>query len=64
MLGALPALAPGGVWRAADFAIWTWPKWEQPTFHSRPKPVYDAMRAVWGSMPDQLSTQGGTRRGE
>ncbi len=64
VLGALPALAPGGVWRAADFATWTWPKWEQPAFHSRPKPVYDAMRAVWGSMPDQLSTQGGTRRGE
>jgi hypothetical protein len=33
-----------GLQSAAPF---TWPGWEQPTWHERLKPAYAAMRAVW-----------------
>lgn len=46
IVAALPATA-GGTWRAADFATWAWPTWEEPTSHSRLKPVYDSLRAAW-----------------
>ncbi len=46
LVAALPALR-GGKWRAADFAPWTWAGWEEPASHSRLKPVYDSLQAVW-----------------
>jgi hypothetical protein len=60
-VGALPALHPGRHWSAADFATWEWAPWEEPAFHARLKPVYQALKAVWGSMPEVLSSAGGTR---
>jgi hypothetical protein len=30
-------------------ATYTWPTWEEPTWHERLKPAYDAMRELWGS---------------
>lgn len=30
-------------------ATYTWPTWEQPTWHERLKPAYYAMRDLWGS---------------
>ena len=30
-------------------ATYTWPTWEEPTWHERLKPAYAAMRDLWGS---------------
>jgi hypothetical protein len=30
-------------------ATYTWPTWEEPTWHERLKPAYYAMRELWGS---------------
>ena len=60
-VGALPALSAGGRWKAAEFATWTWTGWESPTWHARHKPAYEAMREAWGSMPDELATDGSAR---
>lgn len=30
-------------------ATYVWPTWEEPTWHERLKPAYDAMRELWGS---------------
>ncbi|HEY6060720.1 MAG TPA: tetratricopeptide repeat protein [Gemmatimonadales bacterium] len=30
-------------------ATYAWRRWEEPTWHERLKPAYDAMRDVWGS---------------
>ncbi|HEY6866630.1 MAG TPA: hypothetical protein VI792_05190, partial [Candidatus Eisenbacteria bacterium] len=58
-VGSLPALGPGRRWRAADFPTWTWTAWEAPEFHRRLKPVYLALKQTWGSMPENLATDGG-----
>jgi tetratricopeptide (TPR) repeat protein len=38
-----------GEWRAAQFRPWLWPAWEEPIWHARLKPLYEAMREVWGT---------------
>ncbi len=60
-LAALPALHAGRRWSAADFATWTWVPWQEPEFHTRLKPAYQALKSVWGSMPEELSSAGGPR---
>ena len=30
-------------------ATYAWPTWEEPTWHERLKPAYDAMRELWGA---------------
>jgi hypothetical protein len=45
-LATLPAAA-GRTWRATEFTTWTWTPWEEPTFHSRLKPVYDSLQSTW-----------------
>ena len=55
IVGALPALGPGGRWRAADFPTWTWKPWDEPIYHARMKPVFDSMKAVWGSGAGSLT---------
>jgi tetratricopeptide (TPR) repeat protein len=40
--GALRAWLPAG-------PTYAWPSWEEPTWHERVKPVYAALRDVWGS---------------
>jgi len=34
-------------WPAASFRTWSWDTWEEPTSHSRLKPVYDSLQATW-----------------
>jgi hypothetical protein len=38
-----------GAWRASQFRPWLWPAWEEPVWHARLKPLYEAMREVWGT---------------
>ena len=45
---------------ASDVATFTWPTWEQPTWESRRRPVFEEMRAVFrdlpaGAQPQELS---------
>lgn len=44
-LAATPTLR--GRWQYQQFHPYLWPAWEEPTWHSRLKPVYEAMRAEW-----------------
>jgi len=60
-VAALPALHPGRRWSAADFTTWTWAPWEEPEFHARVKPVYQVLKATWGSMLEELSSAGDAR---
>jgi hypothetical protein len=46
LVATLPA-ADGAYWRAASFRTWAWAPWEEPTSHSRLKPVYDSLQATW-----------------
>jgi hypothetical protein len=46
--GALPVVQSGG-WPAAAFRDWTWAPWTEPSSQARLKPVYDSLRAVWGT---------------
>ncbi len=46
IVSAIPA-ADGRTWRSSSFRTWTWPTWEEPTSHSRLKPVYDSLQATW-----------------
>lgn len=46
IVAALPAAA-GRRWSSSSFRTWTWPTWEEPTSHSRLKPVYDSLQATW-----------------
>jgi hypothetical protein len=48
--GALPSLAQGK-WRTRDFTGWHWKGWTEPRWHSRLKPVYDSLRALWREAP-------------
>ena len=48
VIGALPTAA-GGRWRRAQFPDWNWPAWTEPQYHARLKPVYDSLKALWGS---------------
>jgi hypothetical protein len=47
VVAALPPLSRDGRWAARTFSTWSWSTWVEPTFHSRLKPVYDSVRAVW-----------------
>lgn len=44
-IAATPTLE--GRWQREQFHPYLWPAWEAPTWHSRLKPVYEAMRAEW-----------------
>jgi len=55
--GSLPLLGPDARWRRADFHTWNWDAWSEPVFHSRLKPVYDSMKAVWGSAEPTLTSR-------
>jgi hypothetical protein len=46
---ALPEPGPGGRWLARDLPAWRWAPWTEPRWHQRLKPVYDTLRATWGS---------------
>jgi len=46
VVAALPSLQRGA-WRASSFALWTWRGWDEPTSHSRLKPVYDSLQTTW-----------------
>ena len=37
-----------GEWHASQFHPWIWRGWEEPVWHGRLKPLYEAMREVWG----------------
>lgn len=47
LIGALPAAASDGQWRASQFPTWHWPTWTVPRYHQRLKPVYDSLRSLW-----------------
>jgi hypothetical protein len=38
-----------GEWQGAQFHPWLWREWEEPVWHGRLKPLYEAMREVWGT---------------
>ncbi len=44
-IAATPTLS--GSWRRSQFHPWLWPMWEEPVYHERLKPLFDAMREVW-----------------
>ena len=47
---AAQARASGAVLaRLPEGATFTWPTWEQPTWHERLKPAYYALQQLWGS---------------
>ncbi len=52
VVGALPELDSGG-WRAAAFVPWRWTGWTQPRYHTRLKPVYDSIKALWAAPPSR-----------
>jgi len=49
LVAALPEPGPGGRWQRQDFSTWGWPTWDTPRYHQRLKPVYDSLRALWGT---------------
>jgi hypothetical protein len=49
VIGALPRPADAH-WKAATFRSWQWTGWENPRWHSHPKPAYHAMRETWESL--------------
>lgn len=58
IVGTLPALAAGARWRASDFRTWTWKPWEEPVYHVRIKPAFEAMKTTWGDMDEDLVGRG------
>ena len=32
--------------------LWSWPVWETPTWHAEVKPLFEAMRGAFQSIPD------------
>jgi hypothetical protein len=48
--GALPEIT-GGVWLQHSFTPWRWKGWTEPRHHSRLKPVFDSLRALWAAPP-------------
>jgi hypothetical protein len=55
VIGALPALNDG-TWPAEAFAGWRWDGWTAPRYHARLKPVYDSLKALWGSWRTRLDS--------
>ena len=33
--------------------VWSWPTWEAPRWYAEPKPLFDAMREAFASIPEQ-----------
>jgi hypothetical protein len=56
MVSTLPAVE-GKVWRVTAFPPWRWAGWTEPRFHTRLKPVYDSIKAVWGVAPFRAPTR-------
>ncbi|MFL5402310.1 MAG: tetratricopeptide repeat protein [Gemmatimonadales bacterium] len=52
LVGALPEIR-GGTWRVDDFKPWRWQGWTEPRSHSRLKPVYDSLKALWREAPSE-----------
>jgi hypothetical protein len=48
--GALPEIIEG-VWRQHSFTPWRWVGWTEPRHHSRLKPVFDSLKALWAAPP-------------
>ena len=48
--GALPEITEG-VWREHSFTAWRWNGWTEPRYHSRLKPVFDSLKALWAAPP-------------
>jgi hypothetical protein len=48
--GALPEIIEG-VWRRHSFTPWRWVTWTEPRHHSRLKPVFDSLKALWAAPP-------------
>jgi hypothetical protein len=48
--GALPEIT-GGVWLERSFTPWRWEGWTEPRHHSRLKPVFDSLKALWAVSP-------------
>ncbi len=40
-----------GAWRSDAFVPWRWDGWTEPRYHSRLKPVYDSLKALWAAPP-------------
>jgi hypothetical protein len=37
---------------AADVRTWAWPTWEEPQWHAEVKPLFEAMRQTYTSIPE------------
>jgi hypothetical protein len=48
--GVLPEITDG-VWREHSFTAWRWNGWTEPRHHSRLKPVFDSLKALWAAPP-------------
>jgi hypothetical protein len=48
--GALPEVI-AGIWREQSFTPWRWRAWTEPRHHSRLKPVFDSLKALWAAPP-------------
>jgi hypothetical protein len=51
VVAAAPRITGDGRWNAAGFTTWQWTTWVEPTWHSRLKPAYDSLKAVWERTP-------------
>jgi hypothetical protein len=49
---ALPEITEG-VWREHSFNAWRWKNWTEPRYHSRLKPVFDSLKALWAAPPSR-----------
>ena len=49
---ALPELRQGA-WAASGFVGWRWSGWTEPRYHSRLKPVFDSLKALWAAPPSR-----------
>jgi hypothetical protein len=57
VIGALPTLK-NGTWPAEGFSGWRWEGWTEPRSHGGLKPVYDSLKALWGSWRSSTTTPG------
>ena len=49
LLGTIPARDAYGNLPLASFTTWKWKTWEVPAYHSRLKPVYEALQRLWAA---------------
>jgi hypothetical protein len=57
VVGAIPALHGSRHWRESGFRTWTWKPWLEPTYHTRLKPVFEAMRDAWGESGREVASR-------